>query len=646
MLRVLFISSFFTIQLLSFAAFSESDTFDLEKIIVTGSHTPITTEEIGSSYTVITEEDIERRQSVFVSDLLRDVPGFAVSRSGAVGSQVQVRVRGAEANQLLVLIDGVEANDIAGGDEFNFAHLVTNNIERIEIIRGSQSALYGSDALAGVVNIITKKGIGAATLSTYVEGGSFGTSHAGAGISGSGKIYQFSLQGSYLKTDGINIASSGDEEDGYKNGTISFSAAVNPLESLKFDISGRHTDAQNDTDIQSATSVFIVDASHESEISQDYLRGQATFGFFDQAWEHTLGTAITNTDNDFLEDGSETNNSQGKKLRFDYKTNLYFDTAGPADAAHALTFGIDHEKDFFKQEDSKFRGLSNQERRAKTTGIFAGHHVNLWERLFLSIGVRHDDNSDFKNATTHRSTIAYRVLDWDSKVHASYGTGIKRPTFVDRFGFFPGPLHFIGNPDIKSEKSKGWDFGIEKSLSNGRVNIGMTYFRARLEDEIVLTGFPLTSDNSDAISKRQGIEINTSTDLTENLFISAAYTWLDATQPNTLDRQIKEVRRPEHTANINLHYNFPNNRANANLNVSFTDNQIDTVFLPVAPFTRTRVSLSGYTLINLAGSYKITDKFSLYGRINNLLDKNYQDVFSFQTPGISGIVGVKVALQP
>ena len=646
MLRTSLIFSFLTIQFLSFAAFSESDTSNLENMIVTGSHTPITTDEIGSSYTVITKEQIKQRQSVFVSDLLRDVPGFAVSRSGVVGGQVQVRVRGEEANQLLVLIDGIEANDIAGGDEFNFAHMVTNNIERIEIIRGPQSALYGSDALAGVVNIITKKGSGVTTLSAYVEGGSFGTSHAGGGISGSGEIYQFNLQGSYLKTDGVNIASSGDEEDGYENGTISFSAAVTPLENLKFDITGRHTEIKNDTDAQSATTVFIVDANEESEVSQDYLRGQVTISFFDQAWDHTLGTAITSTDNDFFKGASETSNSQGKKLRFDYKTNLYFDTAKFADASHTLTFSIDHEKEFFKQGDTEFGSLSNQKQHSKTTGIIAGYRISLWERLFLSTSIRHDNNSDFKNAITHRSTIAYKIPDWDSRIHASYGTGVKRPTFVDRFGFFPGPLSFVGNPDVKPEKSKAWDAGIEQGLWNDRANIGITYFHARLEDEIVVTGSPLTPGNLGSTSKRQGVEVNTSAHLTENLNIFAAYTWLDATEPNTLGIQINEVRRPRNTANINLNYKFLNNRANANLNASFTAKQIDTTFLPVPPFTQARVTLGSYTLINLAGSYKITDKLSLYGQVDNLLDKDYQDVFSFQTPGLSGIVGLKVALQP
>lgn len=652
MLRLLLIRSFLIIQFISLSVSAESVVSDLDELIVTGTLTPITIDEIGSSYTVITEEQIEQRQAVLVSDLLRDVPGFAVSRSGVVGSQTQVRVRGAEANQLLVLIDGVEANDIAGGGEFNFAHLVTTNIARIEIIRGPQSALYGSDALAGVINIITKKGSGPTTLSGYAEAGSFGTFHGGGGISGSGERYHYNLYGSYLSSSGTNIAPSGDEDDGYDNGTISFSAGVTPLDNLKFDITGRHTEANNETDAASDTTVFIVDADNETETSQDYLRGQATFSLFNRAWEHIAGAAITSTENDNFTSGVETSSTQGKKFRFDYQTNLYFDTSSFADATHVLTLGIDHEKDLFTQRGTAFTSFGvtfdpNQKQNAKTTGIFAGYRVGLWQRLFLSGSVRHDNNSEFKDTTTYRVTAAYKLTDLGTRFHGSYGTGVKRPTFSDRFGFFEAT--FIGNPDLRPEKSKSWDIGIEQALWNGKANVGLTYFHSRLEDEIngfFFTGTGFTAVNVSGISKRQGVEVTTDARLTDNLNLSASYTWLDATQPDATGDQIMEVRRPRNTASINLNYAFLDDRANANLNASFTGKQSDDSFLPVFPFTQTRVKLGSYTLVNLTGSYKITDKLSLYGRVENLLDKDYEDVFSFQTPGVSGIVGLNMTFQP
>ncbi|MCH9048657.1 MAG: TonB-dependent receptor [Proteobacteria bacterium] len=643
MLRTLLTFSFLTIQFMSFSAFSESDTSDLESMVVTGTLTPITIDEIGSSYTVITEEQIEQRQAVLVSDLLRDVPGFAVSRSGVVGSQTQVRVRGAEANQLLVLIDGVEANDIAGGGEFNFAHLVTTNIARIEIIRGPQSALYGGNALAGVVNIITKKGSGPTTLSGYAEGGSFGTFHGGGGISGSGERYNYNLQGSYLSTDGSNISPLGDEDDGYSNWTLSFSIGANPLDNFEFDIGGRHTEADNDTDDQDfVITGTAIDADNESEVDQDYLRGRAKLSLFDGAWEHIAGTALTKTDNKNFVSGVETTRTEGKKIRFDYQTNFYFDTQNVVDASHVLTFSVDHEKDTFEQSDTIFGGFSDQKQTAKTTGLVASYRVGLWQRLFLSGSVRHDNNSDFKDATTYRVTAAYNLSDWGTRIHGNYGTGNKRPTFTELFGFFPG--FFIGKPDLNPEKSKSWDVGVEQSLWQGRANIGVTYFHSRLEDEIngfFFTGTGFTAVNVSGVSKRHGVEITTDAKLTDNLELSAAYTWLDATRPNATGDQIMEIRRPRNTASINLNYAFLNDRANANLNISHTGTQKDTNFA-----TFTTVDLDSYTLVTLATSYRIMKNISIYGKVENLLDEDYQDIFGFQTPGVSGIVGINMNFQP
>ncbi|MCH8263613.1 MAG: TonB-dependent receptor [Proteobacteria bacterium] len=644
MLRLLLIRSFLIIQFISLSVSAESVVSDLDELIVTGTLTPITIDEIGSSYTVITEEQIEQRQAVLVSDLLRDVPGFAVSRSGVVGSQTQVRVRGAEANQLLVLIDGVEANDIAGGGEFNFAHLVTTNIARVEIIRGPQSALYGSHALAGVINIITKKGSGPTTLSGYAEAGSFGTFHGGGGISGSGERYHYNLYGSYLSSSGTNIAPSGDEDDGYDNGTISFSAGVTPFDNLKFDFTGRHTEASNEFDAQDfVVTGFAVDADNKSETSQDYLRGQATFSLFNRAWEHIAGAAITSTENDNFTSGVETSSTQGKKFRFDYQTNLYFDTSSFADATHVLTLGIDHEKDLFTQRGMPgFFGDPNQKQNAKTTGIFAGYRVGLWQRLFLSGSVRHDNNSEFKDTTTYRVTAAYKLTDLGTRFHGNYGTGVKRPTFGDMFGFFAAT--FIGNPDLRPEKSRSWDVGVEQDLWNGKANVGFTYFHSRLEDEIngfFFTGTGFTAVNVSGVSKRQGVEITTDAKLTDNLELSAAYTWLDATQPNATGDQIMEIRRPRNTASINLNYAFLNDRANANLNISHTGTQKDTNFA-----TLTTVDLDSYTLVTLATSYRIMKNISIYGKVENLLDEDYQDIFGFQTPGVSGIVGINMNFQP
>ncbi len=620
--------------------FAESGISESDHIIVTGSHTPITINEIGSSYTVITETQIKQRQAVQIADLLRDVPGFSISNGGSIGSQIQLRIRGAEANQLLVLIDGIEANDIASGDEFDFAHLMTTNIERIEIIRGPQSALYGSDALSGVINIITKKGSGPITLSTFLETGSFGTFNAGGGISGSGDGYHYNLQGSYLNSAGSNIAPAGDEDDAYENATISFAAGTVAFDNLKIDITGRHTKANNETDDQDfLVTGFAIDADRETKTNQDYLRSKISLSLFNDAWEHIAGVAITSTENNHFISGNESNSTQGKKFRFDYKTNFYLDTENPSSASHILTLGIDYERDLFTQRGTAFLSFDpNQKQNITTTGLVLGYRVGLWERLFVSGNIRYDDNSDFDDTTIYQITGAYKLLDWGTRLHGSYATGIKRPTFSDRFGFYANT--FIGNPDLNPEKSKSWDVGITQVLWNDKANADITYFNSRLDDEIngfFFNGAGFTAININGTSKRQGVEITVDAKLSDNLEFTGTHTWLDATEANAVGNQILEMRRPKTTSHLNLNYNFFGNRGNVNLNISHTGTRRDTNFA-----TQAAVDLSSYVLVNLAASYHITKNVNINARVQNLLDENYVDVLGFQTAGVSGIVGLKI----
>jgi len=620
---------------LPFHIFAE-DIVENDELIVTGSHTPISINEIGSSYTIITQEQIKKRQAIFVSDLLRNVPGFAVSTSGVRGSQTQVRVRGAEANNLLVLIDGIKANDIAGGDEFDFSNLVTTNIERIEIIRGPQSALYGSDAAAGVINIITKKGDGALTINAYSEAGSFGTFNAGGAISGSTERFHYNLSGSHLSTAGNNISRVGNEEDAYQNDTISFATGITLLDNLKLDISGRHTEANIETDTSTDNVLgFPIDTDSNSESSSDYIQARVKLGLFNNTWEQIVGSSFVSTENDNFSSGVESSSTQGKKMKLDYQTNLYFDTPNFANATHTLTFAVDYEKDIFTQNRNGTN--ADQKRNAKTFGYVAGYKIDLWERLFLSNSIRHDDNNEFKDETTYRTTAAYNFAETGTRLHASYGTGVKRPTFTQRFGFFAG---FTGNPNVTPEKNKEWDLGVQQFFWNNRASMEVIYFKGRFENEISSSG--ATVINLKGTSKREGVEISTQFELFKNLNLSANYTWLDATEPNGAE----EIRRPRNTASLNLDYGFLNDRANVNLNANFNGSQTDNIFPPSAGFAKTPVNLGSYTLVNLATSYRFTDKLNLYAKIENLLNKRYEDVAGFQTPGIGGYLGVNLTINP
>lgn len=635
--------------------YAQSITSDeLENIVVSASRTPISADLTGSSFTIIDRNTLEQRQLSTLSEILRDVPGFAVNRGGVLGSTTQIRVRGAEGNQVLVFIDGIEVNDLAQSGEFNFAHLSAFEIERAEIIRGPQSALWGSDALAGVINITTRRGKGALKLSGFAEAGSFGTGHGGASISGGSHNYHFNIAGSYIKSPGDNISRNGDEKDGYENGTLTFSAGYSPLNNLSFDIVGRITEAVNEFD---ETDFFVTglpaDSDSETRTSQNYSRIQTKLSLYDGIWEHKAGIALTYTDNDSFIDGTESSSNQGKKYKVDYQTSLFLQTSQITNAAHILTFAVEHEIEEYTQRGAiAFGSDPNQDLSTDSTSYIGEYRITFSEKLSIAGSVRRDNNSDFQDATTYRTTAAYLQDDYGLRIHGSYGTGVKNPTFTERFGFFASSLFspFIGNPDLKPEESRGWELGIDKALFDNKVNIGLTYFDEKLKDEINgfffdIVTFTTTAINETGTSKRKGIELTGRAMLGKNLSLNGNYTYLNAKQPDGLGGREREVRRPKHIANVNFNYDFFDNRVNVNLNVNYNGKQSDFFFAPPF-FAREIVSLESHALVNIAGSYKFNDLITLYGRIENLLDDSYEEVLGFQGTGLGAFAGIKINISP
>ena len=611
----------------------------LDEIIVTGTHTPLTFSQVGSAYTVITADDIAKRQAVRIADILREVPGFSVSGFGGAGGMVNIRVRGAEANHLLVLVDGIKANDVAGSDQFDFAHFLTDNIERIEIIRGPQSALYGSDALAGVIHIITKSGSPETTMSGLLEKGTYGSFHGRAGLSGAGARYQYNLQAAYLSSTGNNISLTGGEDDGYDNRTGSFKISLTPFNDLRIEAVGRRIDSDTETD--GFANGAAQDADNHSEVIQNYFAVRTVLHLLDGRWQQRIGGALIDTDNaNFVANGLQDVSTQGEKLRFDYQSTIHFDMPAIWNMphAHALTVGIDHEKDRFTQTgDLTVFGDPNQRRRATTTGWVAGYQTRFGERLSLSASIRHDNYSLFKNAHTYRFTAAAQPGKSNVHLHASFGTGIKRPTFTERFGFF---TNFIGNPDLKPERSRSWDLGIRHTFWQDKAMFDITYFSAKLEDRIngfVFSGTGFTAENLSGISRREGVEFSGNAMLSDDLTLAFNYTWLNASDAG--GNQV--VRRPRHQANARMHYQFLNDRASVNFGVNYIGERTDTNFTSF-----NTVVLNGDWLLDIVAAYQLTEHTQIYAKIDNPLDQNYSSIYGYNTPGTYAGIGIKATFQP
>ncbi len=604
--------------------------------VVTVSATPVSVAEAGSSVSIITAEDILIKNAATLQELLREVPGFAVTQAGSGGALTQLRVRGAEANQVLVLIDGIEANDIAQGGGFDFSSLLTTGIERIEIVRGPQSALWGSDAMAGVVHIITqaRERVPGTRFGITTEAGSFGTLRSAFSIRHGTPSARINLSVESLATDGTNISRTGKEDDGFENTSVNLAGEYQLADTLALSFTARHTATTTAIDTFGPAGLPI-DADLESDSTYQY------FGF---GIQHEVNDAITqqlnlgrfnSANRSDVKTNQIRNFTEGTKDTVRYQLNL-------ARAAQRLSVRAEHETEHFRQRGAVAPFSDpNQNRKFQTTSLAVEYRYD-GERVNLSVSARRDDNSDFKDASSWRVT-GNLPLDNDATIlFASVGASVKNPTFTERFGYF---TNFIGNPDLEPEESLGWEAGIRHSWLEGRLSAGLAWFNEDLDREI--NGFVyvpaqggFTAENSTGESNRSGLELESSWAPTSNLELTANFTYLDATQEDATGRDQIEVRRPKYSGAVTATYRW--DKAALHLAVSHTGTQEDDFFPPVPPYQQ-KVKLGAFTLASLSGHYQMTRHITLTGRLENIGDENYEQVYGYRSPGASGYVGIRLS---
>ena len=600
--------------------------------VITVSATPININDAGSSVSVISRQNILDRNAGSVQDLLREIPGFSVNQQGSHGAVTQVRIRGAEANQVLVLINGIEVNDLAQGSEFDFSQISTNDIERIEIVRGPQSALWGSDAMAGVIHIITMPNTDDSSFDASLETGSFSTQRATFSANLGSSRHQTKLSVDYLDSDGTNIARNGNEDDGLENLTVSLAGRYAASDNLSLSYTIRHTDKTSEFDaIDFFTTGLPVDADYETDSTYLYS-GVSITQVVSDSIDHSLKASRTDTDNKTSASNPDKDETSGVRDTFRYQFNYL-------DGANHLSLRVEHETEEYKQRGtSSFFGDPNQNLDAKTDS-FAAEYRYVGERFNYSLSGRHDKNSEFDDSNSWRMTGNFKLSQ--ATLFASVGESIKNPTFTERFGFF---TNFIGNPDLEPEESLHWEIGARTSLLNDKLELAATYFNADLENEI--NGFVFdagtggfTSGNIDGESKRKGVELAFGYNQSERFDLRATYTYLDATQQGFNGSDVTEVRRPEHTGSLTMNYRWQ--QAGLNFSVSYTGTQEDNFFPPFPPFQE-RVELDAFTLVSLSGYYNLNDLVTVTARIENLADENYEQVYGFASPGIGGHLGFRL----
>ena len=611
---------------------------DMENILVSASLLPITSKRSANAITIIGSDQIKNRAVVSVSDLLRDVAGLAVSRSGVQGSQTQIRVRGGEANHLLVLIDGVEVNNPSQNDEFNWGNLVASDIERIEVIRGPQSSMLGSDAMAGVVNIITRSADQPLSTNIFSEIGSFNTQNNGISIGLKDGAFDMRLGISDLQTDGDNISRSGSEKDGYENTNLNLKSGWRVSNQLNLTLAARQSDGINEFDADINFDSLIDDQDDLSKFLSSTKRLKADYSSLDGHWQHQLSIARSTNENAEFNGNIPGTATYSNKDQQRLVSSLLW-----GELNHRLSFLVEREEEKFQQRgvinDYGIFGIydPNQKRSRDTDSMALEYRADISDKLTVAASTRYDDNSEFNTGNTSRIEAIYQIND-SLRMRSAYGTAIKNPTFTERFGFY---TNFIGNPSLEPEQSSNWELGIDQQFLGGHSSISFTLFNSELENEIDgnfvdPVTFRYTSVNRAGLSKRQGMELITLNQFNDAVSLNFSYTYTDAVESDGNDRYVDEVRRPRHTGSLNLSWQVKDT-LHINTNAQYNGSQIDVVY-------PANVKLADYTLINLSANYKATQNLDIYIRFDNLFDESYEEVFSYQTLGFSANVGIRYKL--
>ncbi len=588
---------------------------------------------LGASVSILAPDDLEARQTRVVSDVLRDVPGVAVSRSGAVGGPTQVRIRGAEGNHVLVLVDGVKASD-PFYDEFDFATLIADDIARVEVLRGQQSSLYGSDAIAGVISYSTLSGREAQGLSARFEGGSFNSLDASARYGGVAGIMDYAVSGGWQRSDGYRVARVGDRDIGSESRVVSgkFNFEISDALRIRTMLRANRTEADvTDEDYDTGTAEFgAVDGVGHFTNKTFIGSVRAEHTAMDGHWLNEVSVQRVAARRDGVNAFGPTGD-KGARTRVSGQSTLRFGDA--AGLEHLLTLAIDHEN--AKSENT---ASSSPNQDINNLGLVVEYNLQANDRLGLGAAFRRDDNNRFDDATTWRLQGSY-LFDSRTRLHAAAGSGVKNPSLTELFGFYMN--EFVGNPDLKPEKSRGWEAGVDQELLGGDVLVGATYFRSKLENEIytVYGGPPdyiAAPANSAALSTQRGVEVTVEGRVSEAWHVAAAWTHLDAKEGGT-----EEIRRPPSIGSLNIGWTSPTRTFGANLTVRYNGSMTDSNFYDVGP---SPVPMDAYTLVNLAFDWRFSGSVQFYGRVENALDQDYEEIYTYRAPGRAVYAGVRLKL--
>ncbi|MBL4853502.1 MAG: TonB-dependent receptor [Robiginitomaculum sp.] len=589
------------------------------EIIVTASRLEhLKKQDLTSPVSTLKASEIQARGNANVADLLRTIPGASINRSGPAGALTQLRLRGSEGNHVLVLVDGVEVSNPNTG-EFDFGSLRSEDVVRIEVLRGEQSALWGSDAIGGVVNIITRAGETSESYRVSVEAGSFNTLEGQVSAVVPIKGAALSINGNVFRTDGYDVSGLDGEDGGEDDGANSraLNVGLNNVDVGRVTLSAKYSASHAVSEFDSDTDFDGRLNDTNSELTTDSKTGRVSARFELAGFDNLINLGLTDTRQNTT-GTSFRNDTTGKRTQLNWAAEKSWDV-------HSLTILAETEREEFSNFGGDGAG-QNQNESTQNHALAADYRYNK-NAITLSVSARADFNDRFDDSQTWRVGAGYAFESIGGRVRASVGTGVKNPSMTELFGFFPA--FFVGNPDIRPETSTGYNIGYDQEF--GGWNFSVDYFRSDLENEIFTDFgvFPATVFNRTTQSTREGVELEGRGSIGDNLDIRASATFLDAEENG-----IRELRRPKFLASATATWT-PVEPLSVTLSADHNGSQIDTDFA-----TFSRVELEAFTLVGLNIRYSVSDIVTLSVRAENLLDEDYEEVVGFASQGRGVYAGI------
>ena len=577
---------------------------EVKEIIVKGARIDISEDNFGSSIFILDSEEIRLRGIRSAIDAISSSPGVTAKKNGSFGGVGSVRIRGASSSQTLVLIDGIPVNDASSpGGGYNFEYLDTSNIDRIEVLRGSQSTLWGSDAIGGVVNIYTKSAE-KNSINLLSEIGSFGLRKINSelGIASNSSKFLFLVDDTSL--DGISKADKKDgnvEKDGFETNSYSFKGDID-LNNIQ--IKGLLSYIKSDVEYDSFGFVTGVQDGDERSITEEFI-GNLTikFNLFDDKLVNTFSVNQSDISRDYFTNDNLTFGADGERKLYRYQGNTGFGEF------NKIAFGLEKEESSVNAD------------KLSIDSYFFLYQFQPIKDLVISAGIRNDDNKGFNSKTTRKISAAYRVFD-NLSIKTSWGEGFKVPTIFQTTFFCCGAES--ANTNIRPEESTSYDLGFDFSLKD-KFSFSLVYFKKDINDQINFS-FGLGGYENIDFVESDGFEISVNSKISEEINLYLNYSYIDSID----GRGQRLINIPKDSGELALTYNSSFNLSGS-LTIKYNGSEIGTYG-----------NLDSWSRADINLFYKLNNFSEVYFRVENLLDKNYQQVFGYGTPDRSGLVGVKV----